>query len=184
MSTIDHGVRHGRALVAYATKHGSTEGIAAVIGETLRGRDYVTDVRPAREVRSIDEYDLVIVGSALYMFRWMGDAVDFLQRFEHQLSIGPTWLFSSGPTGGSADADAKLAEVIAAQPAPPKNVAQLAERIGIRGHRTFGGRATEDMGGLFERGLPKGDWRDLASVRAWADEIADTMPSPTPVVAG
>jgi menaquinone-dependent protoporphyrinogen oxidase len=184
MSTIDHGVRHGRALVAYATKHGSTEGIAAVIGETLRGRDYVTDVRPAREVRSIDEYDLVIVGSALYMFRWMGDAVDFLKRFEHQLSIGPTWLFSSGPTGGSADADAKLAEVIAAQPAPPKNVAQLAERIGIRGHRTFGGRATEDMGGLFERWLPKGDWRDLASVRAWADEIADTMPSPTPVVAG
>ena len=184
MSTIQDGVRHGRALVVFATKHGSTKGIAEVIGTTLGDRGFRTDVRPARDVRSIDAYDLVIVGSAVYMFRWQGDAVDFLKRFEHQLALGPTWLFSSGPTGGTPDAEAKLAEVLATQPPPPKNVAQLAERIGSRGHRTFGGRAGDDMGGIFERWVPKGDWRDLDAVRAWANEIADAVGSPAPVAGG
>lgn len=169
-----------QALVVYASKHGSTAEIAEVIGETLRERGFVTDVRPAKGVRRIDEYRLVVVGSAVYMFRWQGDAIDFLKRFRHELETRPTWLFSSGPTGGSPEADMKLAETLAAQPAPPGPVAKLGERIGIQEHRTFGGRATEDMGGFFERWIPKGDWRDLDAVRDWAHRIANE----TPVVVG
>jgi menaquinone-dependent protoporphyrinogen oxidase len=162
-----------QALVAYASKHGSTAEIAELIGATLRDRGFVTDVVPAKDVRRLDDYGLVVLGSAVYLYRWQGDAVDFLKRFRRPLEARPTWLFSSGPTGGDAEAEAKLTEVLAAQPPPPGNVASLAERIGVRDHRTFGGRAGDEMKGLIERWIPRGDWRDLDDIRAWANGIAD-----------
>ena len=166
-----------QALVAYASKHGSTAGIAEAVAETLRARGFVTDVMPAKEVRRIDDYGLVVVGSAVYMFRWQGDAVDFLKRFRRELETRSTWLFSSGPTGGDAEADAKMADILVTQPPPPGNAAKLAERIGVRGHRTFAGATADTMTGFFERWIPKGDWRDFDAIRDWANEIAGSVPA-------
>jgi menaquinone-dependent protoporphyrinogen oxidase len=163
------------ALVAYATKHGSTAEIAEAIGETLRKRGIPTVVAPADAVRSIDEYGLVVVGSAVYMLRWQGAAIDFLKRFERKLCDRPTWLFGSGPTGGTPEADTKVTEILTEQPAPPGNVAKLAERISVRGYRTFGGRVSADMGGIFERWVPRGDWRDFDAVGEWAHRVADSV---------
>ena len=164
------------ALVAYGSKYGSTAGIADAIGGTLQELGIEADVRPAADVHRIDQYDMVVVGGGVYVGRWHGDAAAFVKRFEEQLLDRPTWLFSSGPTGGSPKAEADMARVLAEQPGPPGNIARCAERIGIRGHRTFAGAVTDGMGGVFARWIPKGDWRDLASVRAWATEIARTIP--------
>ena len=165
-----------RALVAYGSKYGSTAGIAEAIGDTFRELGIDVDVRPAEAVERIDQYELVVVGGGVYVGRWHGDAVAFLRRFEDDLIGRPTWLFSSGPTGGNAKAEAEMARVLAEQPGPPGNVAKIADRIQIRGHRTFAGAMTEGMGGFFARWIPRGDWRDIAAVRAWATEIASTTP--------
>jgi menaquinone-dependent protoporphyrinogen oxidase len=165
-----------RALVAYGSKYGSTAGIAEAIGETLRESGLDADVYAASDVRTIEPYDVVVVGGGLYVGRWHGDAVSFVKRFEDDLIDRPTWLFSSGPTGGTDKAEAEMARVLVEQPAPPSNVAKIANRIGIRGHRTFAGAVTDGMGGFFSRWIPKGDWRDFDAVRAWATEIASTTP--------
>jgi menaquinone-dependent protoporphyrinogen oxidase len=165
-----------RALVAFGSKYGSTAGIADAIGDTLRERGLDTDVRPGADVRRIDEYDVIVVGGGVYVGRWHGDAVAFVKRFEDDLLDRPTWLFSSGPTGGNPKAEAEMARVLAEQPGPPGNIAKAAKRIGIRGHRTFAGAVTERMGGPFARWIPKGDWRDFGSIRAWATEIATATP--------
>jgi menaquinone-dependent protoporphyrinogen oxidase len=167
-----------RVLVAYGSKYGATAGIAEAIGETLRERGLATDVRSAADVERIDDYDAVVVGGGVYVGRWHGDAVGFLRRFEHQLAGRPTWLFSSGPTGGTPKAELELRDVLARQPGPPGNVAKLAGRIRPRGHRTFGGRAGSDMGGIFARWIPKGDWRDFDAIRAWAVAIAEDQAVP------
>ena len=169
-----------RALVAYGSKYGSTGGIADAIGERLRELGIDADVRPAADVHEIDLYDVIVVGGGVYVGRWHGDAVDFVRRFEEELIDRPTWLFSSGPTGGSPKAEAQMAQVLAEQPGPPANVARVAQRIGIRGHRTFAGAVTEGTGGMFTRWIPKGDWRDADAIRAWATEIAGTIPVATP----
>jgi len=167
-----------RVLVAYGSKYGATAGIAEAIGATLREHGLAADVRPAADVDRIDGYDVVVVGGGLYVGRWHGDAVGFVRRFEDELVDRPTWLFSSGPTGGNPKAELELRDVLARQPGPPGNVAKLAGRIHPRGHRTFGGRAGSEMGGIFAQWVPKGDWRDFDAIRAWAASIADAVAVP------
>ena len=52
------------ALVAYATKHGSTQQVAEAIASTLQAHGAQVEVRPAREVRGpIGDQDLVVHGA-------------------------------------------------------------------------------------------------------------------------
>jgi hypothetical protein len=39
-------------------------------------------------------------------------------------------------------------------------------------HATVPGRITEEMSGLLERWVPRGDWRNIEAQRAWARSIA------------
>lgn len=162
-----------RVLVAYASKHGSTAEIAQAIGESLTAMGFAAEARPAREVRSLAMYNAVIVGSAVQMGRWQGEALGFIKRFERELAARPTWLFSSGPTGGSPEADALVARAAASPDAvpPPKDVAKRAAAIAARGHATFPGKVGAGVGGIFEKWVPKGDWRDFNAIRAWATGI-------------
>jgi menaquinone-dependent protoporphyrinogen oxidase len=161
-------------LVAYATKHGSTAEIAQSIGAALRDEGIEADVRPAHEVHDVAGFDAIVVGSAVYHGKWQGEAVDLLKRFERDLAGKHTYLFSSGPTGGSVEADAKVAVAIAGPTvvAPPEEVAKHVRRVGAVEHATFPGRITEEMSGLLERWVPRGDWRNIEAQRAWARSIA------------
>ena len=175
----------GKVLVAFASKHGATAEIAQAIGEQLGDMGFTADVRPAREVRSLDEYGAVIVGSAVYMGGWQGDAVAFVKRFERDLQGRPTWFFSSGPTGGSAEADAAVARAAtstAAVPAP-KDIAKRAATIGARDHATFPGKVGAGVGGFFEKWVPKGDWRDFEAIKAWARGIGTELNRTTAPIA-
>jgi menaquinone-dependent protoporphyrinogen oxidase len=161
-----------KALVAYATKHGSTAEIATAIADTLRASGTDADLRAAREVADIADYDVVILGSGVYMNRWHSEALDFAKRFAIDLRQRSTWFFSSGPTGGTPKADAAVVAALAAQAPPPGQAGKWAERIGIRGHATFGGKVGDGLGGIFERWVPKGDWRDFRAISEWANGIA------------
>lgn len=73
-------------LVAYATKYCSTQEVAEAIATTLHEHGLEVEVRPAREVRSLQGYDLVVLGAALYIGRWHADARHFLKRHHTVLS--------------------------------------------------------------------------------------------------
>ena len=154
-------------LVAYASKHGSTELIADVIGDALRRAGHDVDVRPVSDVRDLTRYGAAVVGSALYIGRWQGDALRFLRRHEASLAGMPVWFFSSGPLDDSAET---------AQLPAPKAVAEIAARIGARGHATFGGHLAPDASGFVEhlmiRGGRTGDWRNFERIEMWADAVA------------
>jgi menaquinone-dependent protoporphyrinogen oxidase len=168
-----------RAVVAYATKHGGTGQIASLIAERLRTHGLEVDLRAAADVRIVADYDFVIVGSAVYMNRWQRDGIELLQRLERDYVGRPVWLFSSGPTGGTPEADAQVARQLAMQPRAPGDAGRFADRIRVRGHATFGGHVDDTMGGIFERWMPRGDWRDQAAIEAWADAIAEAVAPPT-----
>ena len=73
-------------LVAYASKRGSTGEIAESIADVLRQSKLEVDCKPAGEVESLNCYDGVVLGSAVYMKRWRGDAKHFLRKHEAAVS--------------------------------------------------------------------------------------------------
>jgi menaquinone-dependent protoporphyrinogen oxidase len=158
-------------LVTYASKHGSTEGIAERIAQTLVRRGYEAESGPIEAVRDVARYDAIVLGSAVYMGSWMKGATAFARREFEVLSDRPVWLFSSGPLGDrDPDADDE-----------PKDVIELAQAIGPRDHRVFFGALVHDRMGLAERLVmkavhaPEGDFRDWEAIEAWAESIADAL---------
>jgi menaquinone-dependent protoporphyrinogen oxidase len=171
-------------LVAYASRHGSTTGIAARIAERLRvdGLDVV--VLPAAEVRDPSPYDAFVIGGAAYMFHWLKDATSFVRDNRALLATRPTWLFSSGPIGTNT-VDEQGRDVL--ETTVPKEFAELHEAIRPRGEKVFFGAmdpAAKPIG-LTERivtllpaarnAFPRGDFRDWPAIDAWADEIAHAL---------
>jgi len=155
-----------RALVVYGTKRAGTFGIAEWIGDTLTESGIETDVRPAEHRIHVSDYDAVIIGGALYTGRWHRHARRFVKRYATVLSGRPVWLFSSGPLDDSAG----TTEI-----PPVPQVRQAIDRIGARGHITFGGRLLPDAKGFPASAMAKksdADWRDPARVRSWATAVA------------
>ena len=84
-------------LVSAASQHGATAEIALAIGQVLAERGLTVAVIPPGDVGSLDGYDAVIIGSAVYMGHWLDPAKELVNRFHEALTDRPVWLFSSGP---------------------------------------------------------------------------------------
>ena len=104
-----------RILIACATRHGSTAEIAAEIADVLRRNvpDAVVDLRDAAKAGEVAGYDAAVIGSAVYMGRWLPTARDLVEGHREVLSAMPVWLFSSGPLGAPSVPVDELAEVTA-----------------------------------------------------------------------
>jgi menaquinone-dependent protoporphyrinogen oxidase len=154
-----------RVLVAYGSKHGSTAEIAETIAATLREAGVDADCVKAGEVQSLDGYDAVVLGSAVYMRRWRRAARRFLDRFAGDLRERRLWVFSSGPIGDPATINYDWAE-------PPRTI-ERADGLGAREHVVFGGRS-------LSKRIPEEhrDLRDWDEIRAWARHIAAELAVP------
>ena len=165
-------------LVAYASRHGATAEIAEAIAGRLREQGLQADCRPAADVRSLEGYDAVIIGSAVYMKRWLRDARRVLHRHGDELRERPFWIFSSGPFG--AEPDPSWSE--------PPRVIREAEQLGVRAHVVFGGRLPLEPSNFVEKAMVRdtpaefADLRDWDAIRAWASAIGETaLPERSPV---
>jgi len=156
-------------LVTYGSKRGGTEGLAKMVADALGEEGFTVDLLKPRQVKSVAGYDAVIVGGALYAFRWHRAARRFVARHSGELRARPTFFFSSGPLDDSA----------AKGEIPPVNgVKALMGRVGARGHATFGGRLPADARGFPAGAMAKkraGDWRDGGQVRGWVRSIAPEL---------
>lgn len=175
-----------RVLVTYATRHGSTAGIAERIAATLEEAGLGADAVPVEEVHDLDGYDAVVLGGAAYMFHWLKDATKFAERHQSELRGRPTWLFSSGPLGTDV-VDKQGHDVF--ETSRPREFDELTTLLHPRGERVFFGAWDPDAPavGLGERmfrhmpaaksALPAGDFRDWAAIEAWARDIASEISS-------
>jgi menaquinone-dependent protoporphyrinogen oxidase len=172
-----------KVLVAYASRHGATQGIAERIAATLARHGLVVELQRAERVGSVDRYDAVVIGAAAYMGRWLKEATELVRWQADALRRRPVWLFSSGPIGPE-QIDKKGRDVLEAT--RPRDFGELAQLIEPRETRVFFGAFDPDAApvGVAERimamtparrAMPAGDFRDWPAIEAWADGIAAAL---------
>ena len=62
-------------LVTYASRTGTTAGVAEAIGQTLAESGMQVEVLPMREVRDLSPYRAVVAGSAIQGSYWLPEAM-------------------------------------------------------------------------------------------------------------
>ena len=156
-----------KVLVAYATKNGSTQQVAAAVAMALRGRGAEVTLLPARAAgESVAGYDLVVLGAPLYSGRWHRDAHRFLRRHRRELPAVPVAVFAMGPRTDTDEAW-------------QRSRAELDRALAKRDWLTPA--AVTVFGGADPPGRSKSPPRDLRSweiIHAWAAQALATAGGP------
>jgi len=164
-----------RVLVTAASRHGGTAEMAKTITGDLQAAGIDATYRDLHDVPSLDGFDTLILGSAVYMGNWLHEAWRFINQHGAALSTRQVWLFSSGPLGADAEG-AALKEGLEEE---------LVRATNARGHRTFAGRLERESLSLGERLVVRmahvqlGDYRDWAAIHAWSAGIARQLTKST-----
>jgi menaquinone-dependent protoporphyrinogen oxidase len=152
-------------LVAYATKHGSTEEVAEAIAATLRKQDLLVELHQAADVRDLAPYGGVVLGGALYMGRLHADARRFLRRHYNALVRVPIAVFAMGPlTTDEAQVESSWKQLRHALSGVPR-LSPISTAI-------FGGTVDPSELHFPFNHMPASDARDWDLVDSWARELA------------
>jgi len=161
-----------KILITYASKYGATTEIAEKIGAVLRDAEFQVDVIPVKQVRDLTPYEVVILGSAVYIGQWRKEAVKFLKANEAALSARQVWLFSSGPTGEGDPVELLQGWRF------PGGQQEIADRIQPRDIVVFHGDVDPEKVNALHKFMiskvdaPVGDFRDWEAITTWAESIA------------
>lgn len=164
--------RPRRTLVVYASRFGSTKGVADRIARVLRANGLRVDVRPCELEPDPRGYAAVVLGSAVFNQRWLPAAERFAHDNRNALAGRPVWLFSVGTFG---DRKPLIGPVMKHE---PRNIAALKEAIHPQDYRVFAGAIDRHRWPLKSRlyyhalGGRLGDNRNWPAIEAWAHQIA------------
>ena len=164
-----------RILVTYASRAGSTRGVAEAIGKTLTECGEQVDVLRMQDVKDLAAYRAVVAGSAIQGRQWLPEAMEFMQTHRAKLIQKPFAAFLVCMTLAMPNADKYRAHVADfLQPvralARPVSEGIFAGALDISKIPSFGDRLKFRLSVLF--GVWKeGDHRDWNAIRAWAESI-------------
>ena len=162
-------------LVTYATRSGSTDGIAEAIARTLTECGELTEVLPMAEVIDLSPYRAVVAGSAIQGQKWLPEAMQFMKTHQQALSCKPFAAFlvciTLSMKGGES-----YREGVSAWMAPVRALVHPVSEGLFAGTLDFR-KMPFSLNALLMR-LPvlfriwqEGDHRDWDAVHAWAEHI-------------
>ena len=168
-----------KVLVAYATRTGSTEGVARAVAETLEGGGFEVDLRPVADVGGLSPYAAVVLGSAIRAGRPLSEAVRFARSNRAELAGLPAAVFGVCMTM-KEDTEGNRAKL-------DKWLRPLKEAVGPTTVGLFAGEMDTKklgclLGPLFAVAClvvraKQGDYRDWNKIRAWAEGLAGKLPA-------
>jgi len=161
-----------RILVTYATRLGSTAGVAEAIGQTLAKSGAQVDVRPMAEVEDLSPYQAVVAGSAIRGHELLPEAMQFIRTHQAALLQKPFAAFLVCMT--MAMRNPKGREFAATWLEPVRSLVRpvseglFAGVLDIKRISSFSDRLKFRLSVLF--GVwSEGDHRDWDAIRAWAE---------------
>jgi menaquinone-dependent protoporphyrinogen oxidase len=162
-------------LVTWATRYGSTEEVARAIADDLLQLGLAVRAQPISEVTSLERYNAVVLGCALYIGRLHKDARRFLSDHRDELIRRPVGIFVLGPV----HADAK--EFASAEQQMKKELAKFPWFAPVA-QQVVGGRFDPQKLGFVRflpalRNMATSDARDWESIHAWAGTLPAVLRS-------
>ncbi len=163
-----------KILVAYASRAGSTAGVAEAIGKTLSENGVQVEVRSMEDVKDLAPYRAVVAGSAIRGGKWLPEAMQFMQTHRAALAQKPfaAFLVCMTLTMAKGKYRAQVADWLGPVRELVKPVSEglFAGALDISKVPSFGDRLKFRLSVAF--GVwSEGDHRDWNAIRAWAESI-------------
>ena len=165
---------NGKILVTYASRNGSTAGVAEAIGNTLTEAGMQVDVLPMQEVKVLVPYRAVVAGSAIQAAQWLPEAMQFVQAHRSELARKPFAAFLVCMTLAMKNGDYREHVTTWLDPVralvQPVSEGLFAGSLDIDKVPSFGDRLKfrlSVMTGVWS----EGDHRDWNAIQAWAESL-------------
>jgi menaquinone-dependent protoporphyrinogen oxidase len=165
---------HGRVLVAYASKAGSTAEVAAVIARKFADAGLAVDLRRARSIHSVVGYRAVVIGSAIRAGQWLGDASAFVKTHREALAVRKTGFFSLCMTLQQDTPGNR--EIVAGYLKPVREVLEPDWSEFFAGKMEYRRLALGPRLIVKAMKVREGDFRNWNAIGAWADRLVQEMP--------
>ncbi len=159
-----------KVLIAYASRAGSTAEVAEKIGEALKVLGFDVEVKNVKEINDISYYDVIIIGSAVRMFKLLPETIKFANRFREELQNKSVAYFIVCLTmhKDTEESRAQAQKYI-------KPLLEIKEPISVG---LFAGKMDYSKLSfvwriLFKGRVPEGDFRDWNSVISWVNSLSE-----------
>jgi len=163
-------------LVVYASEYGSTGGVANAIANALSSSNTSVDVKPIKEVHSLENYKHVIIGSPIQYDTWMDEAKQFVKRYEKELAfVNVDYFFTCLTLSKKSQKAVKQAQKYADDlveinsKVTPIHIGQFA---GVLDYSKFSFSFRVLAHVMFAvLGVKEGDYRDWSAIKKWSNKI-------------
>jgi menaquinone-dependent protoporphyrinogen oxidase len=172
--------QHPKILVAYASRCGSTGGVAGTIAGTFCDVGASVDVLRVDNVSDLTSYDGVVIGSAIRSDHWLSEASDFVEQHRKVLSSVPVAYFLTCLTLATATEENRKKALGYMEPLYRKVPEVTPVDTGL-----FAGALAYDKLPFMvrivmkmkmqDRGVAEGDYRNWKSIKSWARGIAPVL---------
>jgi menaquinone-dependent protoporphyrinogen oxidase len=168
-----------KILVTYASRLGSTAGVAEAIGKTLQENGAEVEVRRMQDVNDLTPYSAVVAGSAVRNKQWLPEAMQFMQKHQATLRQEPFAAFLVCMTLAMRDGEKyrpHVATWLDPVSALTKPVSQglFAGALDIGKIESFSARLKFHLSVVF--GVwQEGDHRNWDAIREWATGLSTLL---------
>ncbi|MBX3082241.1 MAG: flavodoxin domain-containing protein [Anaerolineae bacterium] len=170
-------------LVTYASRTGSTIGVANAIGSALMDNGLQTSVYPMSDINDLSGYDAIVAGSAIREGQWLPEALDFIRAHQAVLMTKPFASFMVCMT--MAMNNPKAPDMVREWMRPVRQMVKPVSEGYFAGILDISKVPTMRQRLLFRMSVLAGVWtegdhRDWGAIRAWANSLPALLYADSP----
>jgi len=169
-----------KILIVYASRCGSTGGVADAIAQAFHEHGAEVDVKLIHDTYDVVGYNAVVVGAPIYMSKSMPEAKDFIAKHRTELGRLRTAYFLTCMTLAKSHTDEQVNEV----KGELEKVIKAVPEVSPVALGCFAGALDFDKMALAMQllykagsggGVTAGDFRDFLAIRRWASQLYPTL---------